>query len=259
MAVRTIIGLIITAVWCSLAALYTQGAVFGASRIEPNQLADLLAKNSGELAVFWIVVGYVWLVVGYFEQRQQHRQYSASISRATEQAGAAMHKVESETKKFEDYQQSRMRAAQPSWQVLGCMAHREQHEINIRNVGAPASTLRAIWDRDLPIIVLLSNMLIVDRGEQLIIKVAFRDARLDNFELVLEYQDALGGRHRAYVSVSGITVKMSTTSPADVDSPGPSADERATHNEVLEIDVVPEVTSPTRHRNTTKAAGVPLS
>jgi hypothetical protein len=258
MGVSTIIGLIITAAWCSLAGLYTQGTVFGASRIEPNQLADLLANNTGELAVFWIVVGYVWLVVGYFEHRQQHRQYSASISSATEQAAAAMHKVDSETKKFEDYQQSRMRAAQPSWQVLGCIAHKEQHEINIRNVGAPASTLRAIWDRDLPIIVLLSNMLIVERGQQLIIKVAFRGARLDNFDLVLEYQDALGGPHRASISVSGITVKMSTTNPADIDSVRSSAGEPATQNGDTEIDAGADVSSLNRHRNTSKAAGVPL-
>ena len=68
--------------------------------------------------------------------------------------------------------------------------------------------LRAVWNRELPIAVLLSNTILVDRGQQLTLKVAFRDAPLAKFDLVLEYSDALDERRRAHIAVSEMTATI---------------------------------------------------
>lgn len=208
MALRTAIGLIITIAWFSVAALYLYEVELGLARLEINRLPDLLAENSGELAFFWLVLGYVWLVIGYLQQQAELRQNSSLIWNTAQQAEAAIRRVETESEKFENYQRSRIRAAQPHWEVRGCIAHKEQHEINIRNRGAPASTLRAVWKRELPIAVLLSNTILVDRGQQLTLKVVFRDAPLDKFDFVLEYSDALDEPRRAYIAVSEMAVTI---------------------------------------------------
>jgi hypothetical protein len=208
MAGRTAIGLIITLAWLAIAALYVHETRLGFPALELNDLGDLFIDYSNELTFFWLVLGYIWLVIGYFQQRAELRQNWRVILKTAEHAETATHKLELESQKFEDYQQSRVRAAQPRWEVQGCIAHKEQHEINIRNVGAPASSLRAVWDRELPIAVVLSNVTVVDRGQQLTIKVVFRGARLEKFDLILEYCDALGEPRRAYIAVAETTVTI---------------------------------------------------
>jgi hypothetical protein len=210
MAGRIVIGLIITVVWFSIAALYLQETRLGFTLRTPNELTDLLIDNSGELAFFWLVLGYIWLVIGYFQQRAQLRQNTSLIWSTAQQAEAAIHKVEIESEKFENHEQRRIRAAQPQWEAQGCIAHKEQQEINIRNVGAPASSLRAVWDRKLPIAVVLSNVTVVERGQQLTIKVAFNGARLEKFDLILEYCDALGQLRRAHIGVAEAAVTVQT-------------------------------------------------
>ena len=208
MARRTTIALIITALWFAVAALHAYESWSHLGRWEVAQLNELVFDNSVEVAFFLLVLGYIWLVLGYFQHRAELRQHSTDILRTAERADAALRMLEHEGQKFDAYQQKRIREAQPRWEVQGCIAHKEQHEISLTNAGAMASRIRAIWNQQLPMAVLVSNATVVERGQQLTIKVMFREARLDKFDLTLEYSDALGDLRRARVDVSEATVTI---------------------------------------------------
>jgi len=208
MAVRLTVGLILTALWFGAAALHMHGSWSSIMQFDAGRTGSLVLEYSGELAFFWLVLGYVWLVSGYFQQRADLRQNALSVRRAVEQAEAMTRKVESEAQRFEAYRESWIRAAQPHWEIQGFIAHREQHDINLRNLGAAASRIRVTCDQKLPLAIVLSNPVLVDRGQPLMIKVLCREARLDSFELALEYCDALGESRKAHIVVSELTVTL---------------------------------------------------
>lgn len=210
MTKRISAGVILTLVWFALAAVYLSEISLGFTRLSLNQLPGLVLDNRNELAFFCLVLGYIWLVVGHFHQAAELREHSSLLWSTAEQTESALQKLEIERQKFDDYRGARARAAQPHWEVQGCIAHKEQHEINLRNLGAPASSLRADWNRRMPFAVVLSNATVVDRGQQLTIKVVFRDARLEKFDLTLHYCDALGDPHRMHISVAETAVTLNT-------------------------------------------------
>ena len=207
MAIRASLGLILTALLVGAAALHVQGAWSTLPHVDIDRIRGLLLDYSGELAFFWLAFGYLWLVSGYYQQRAELRNAALLARRAIEQAELATRMVESQARKFEQYQAIQVRAAQPHWEIQGFIAHREQHDINLRNVGAAASRMRVISDQKLPLAIVLSNPVLVDRGQPLMIKVLCRE-RVERFELVLEYCDALGEQRRAYIAVSEMTVTI---------------------------------------------------
>lgn len=206
--IRTAIALILTAAWTAIVALQVHETWPPFAQPAQYELRDFLMGNSGQLAFFWLVLGYIWLVAGHFQQRAVLRRNSEIVGGAIKQAEAAVRMLEVESRKLDDYQKSRIRAAQPRWEVQGCIAHKEQHEINLRNVGAAASNINAVWDKNLPIVVVLSNARFVDRGQYLTIKVMFHEPRLDAFDLVLDYCDAVDELRRAHIRVADMAVKI---------------------------------------------------
>lgn len=199
---RIAIALVLTIVWTAIAAFHVREIWPAFGRLNVEELWGILADKGGELAFFWLALGYLWLVIGYFQQCAGLRENSKLVHAAAERAAAAVRSVEAESKKLQDYQDSRIRAAQPRWEVQGCIAHKEQHEINLRNVGAAASNISAIWDRERSMVIVLSNPALVDRGQYLSIKVVFGEGLLDEFDFTLAYCDATGEPRTAHLAVS---------------------------------------------------------
>jgi hypothetical protein len=208
MAARIAFALVGTTLWIAVAVLHVRELLPSPETLKLDQLAGLLADQSAELALFWLVLGYIWLVTAYFQQRTALRDTAKLARQTAEQTQAVSARVEAESRRFQEYQKERVRAAQPVWEIQGCIAHKEQHEINMRNAGAAASSIRATWDRDLPLVVALSNPNLIDRGEQLTLKVMFKEAPLDNFGVTLEYRDALQETRKARIEVSDAAVAV---------------------------------------------------
>jgi hypothetical protein len=208
MAVRTAIALIVTVLWIAVALIHVRGTWPTLVEFHPEQIRDFVTAQSADLAFFWLVLGYIWLVSAYFQQRTEIQETTKLIQQTARQTEAVSRRVEAESQRFHEYQNERIRAAQPVWEIQGCITHKEQHEINMRNAGAAASNIRATWDRDLPLVVALSNPNLIDRGEQLTLKVMFRDAPLEHFGVTLEYRDALQETRRAHIAVSETVVAV---------------------------------------------------
>ena len=205
---RIAIALALTVVWMSVATLYVRDIWPALAYFDTNEVWRILADKAGELAFFWLVLGYLWLVIGYFEQRADLRENFRLVHTVAERATAALRSVEAESRKLQDYTDSRIRAAQPRWEIQGCIAHKEQHEISLRNVGAAASNISAIWDRKRPMAIVLSNPALVDRGQYLGIKAMFPEERLDEFDFTLAYSDAAGEPRTARLAVSEMQAKI---------------------------------------------------
>lgn len=199
---RIAMALLVTIVWTAIAAFHAREIWPAFLRFNVNELWDILGDKGEELAFFWLVLGYLWLATGFFQQRACLRQTSRLARAAAERAEGAVQRVEAESRKLQDYQDSCIRAAQPRWEVQGCIAHKEQHEINLRNVGAAASNISAIWDRERSMAIVLSNPALVDRGQYLSIKVVFGEGLLDEFDFTLAYCDATGEPRTAHLAVS---------------------------------------------------------
>jgi hypothetical protein len=208
MGVRIAFALIGSALWTAVAAFHVHEAWPALAELKVNQLTDLLARQGAELAFFWLVLGYIWLVTAYFQQRADLRQSVTLIERITERAEEAAAKAEVESRKIQQYQTDHIRSAQPLWQIQGRIAHRDQHEINLLNTGAAASSIRAMWHEELPLVVAVSNSTVVNRGEQLTLKVMFRDAPLEQFDVMLEYRDGIRETRRACIAVSETAVAI---------------------------------------------------
>jgi hypothetical protein len=208
MWVRIAFGLIGSALWTAVAAFHAQEAWPALAELKAGQLTDLLARQGAELAFFWLVLGYIWLVTAYCQQRADLRQSVKLIERVAERAEEAAVKAEVESRKVQEYQVERIRSAQPLWQIQGRIAHKEQHEINLLNTGAAASSIRAMWREELPLVVAVSNSTLVNRGEQLTLKVMFRDAPLEQFDVTLEYFDGIRETRRACIAVTETAVAI---------------------------------------------------
>ena len=208
MGSRIAFGLIGTVLWIAVAAFHVHEAWPGMADLNAAQVSDLLAARGGDLAFFWFVLGYIWLVTAFFQQRADLREHVQLIERAAQDADAAACRIEVESRRFQEYQQARIRAAQPLWEIQGCIAHKEQHEINLLNTGAAASSIRAVWQQELPLVVAVSNSTLVDRGEQLTLKVMFRDEPLEKFDVTLEYRDGIRETRRASIAVSEAAVAI---------------------------------------------------
>jgi hypothetical protein len=205
---RIALGVGLSALWAAAAAFYLQDAWPLLTRVSPHQLTSFVSARTSELAFFCLVFGYIWLAIGYFQQRADCRHSAALAQRASEQVEAVSLKVESETLRFQNYHDKRVRAAQPVWELQACIAHKEQHEITLLNKGAPASNIRAIWDSEKPLVVALSNPSLVNRGEQLTLKIMFVGSPLDSFEVSLQYCDAFRERRAAHVIVADAAVTV---------------------------------------------------
>jgi hypothetical protein len=94
------------------------------------------------------------------------------------------------------------------WEIQGCIAHKQQHEITLLNKGAPASNIRAVWESEMPLVVALSNPTLVNRGEQLTLKIMFVGAPVETFGVRLEYWDALREKRMAHVAVEDVAVTV---------------------------------------------------
>lgn len=208
MAVRIVFGFVATALWIAVAAFHVQEAWPAMAQMKPEQLLDFVARQGAELAFFWLVVGYIWLVTAYFQQQATFRQSAQIMERAARRAEDAAMKAEAESRKIQEHQVKRVRAAQPLWQIQGRIAHKEQHEISLLNTGAPASSIRAMWPEELPLVVAVSNSTLVNRGEHLTLKVMFRDTPLDKFDVTLEYCDGIRETRRACIAVSDAAVAI---------------------------------------------------
>jgi hypothetical protein len=208
MGVRIAFGVIGSALWVAVAAFHVQEAWPGLAELKANQLTDFLARQGAEVAFFWLVLGYIWLVTAYFQQRADLRQTVKLVKQVTERAEQAAIKAEVESRKIQEYQVEHVRSAQPLWQLQGRIAHKEQHEINLLNTGAAASAIRATWREELPLVVAVSNSTLVNRGEQLTLKVMFRDVPLEQFDVTLEYCDGIRETRRACIVVSESAVAI---------------------------------------------------
>lgn len=197
------LGTILSAIWITLGVLYLRENWPTLPQLSPDQVFEILLAESGAVAFFWLCLGHIWLVVGYFYQGGLIRRNSALLDKALTDAARALQLVETESHKQRHYQRSRVRAAQPRWEVIGCIAYKELCEINLRNLGAPASNL-SIWVKDLPIVAMLSNATFVDRGHDLTIKVIFKTSPLEEFDFTLEYCDAAGEQRTAQVQASAV-------------------------------------------------------
>jgi hypothetical protein len=162
---------------------------------------DLLFIDDFSPILFWLAFGYFWLALGYFAHERSIRRNAAAVHKATQEAAAALEVSEVEAQRQRHYHRARVQAAQPRWEVNGCVAHKTQLEISMRNVGAAASKL-SVWKKDLPVAVMLSNATFVDRGQDLTIKVIFTGQGLDVFDVRLEYSDGAGDPRTAEIRVA---------------------------------------------------------
>lgn len=205
---RITIALAVSALWAALGASYLQESWPAVTRLSMQELASLVSSRSPELAFFLLVLGYIWLATGYFQQRANSRQNASLAQRALEQAAAVASRLEAETLRFQNFHDKRVRAAQPVWEIQACIAHKQQHEITLLNKGAPASNIRAVWDSQMPLVVALSNPTLVNRGEQLTLKIMFVGAPVETFAVKLEYCDALREKRMAHVAVEDVAVTV---------------------------------------------------
>ena len=74
MGVRIAFGVIGSALWAAVAAFHVQEAWPALAEFKANELTDFRARQSAEVAFFWLVLGYIWLVTAYFQQRADLRQ-----------------------------------------------------------------------------------------------------------------------------------------------------------------------------------------
>jgi hypothetical protein len=163
-------------------------------------MKEVLVSDTSSLMLFWLGLGYFWLALGFFDHGRSIRENAATLQKVSQDAAAALELVTVEAHRQQHYHRARLRAAQPRWQVNGCVAYKTQCEIGLRNVGAAASNL-GVWKKDLPAAVMLSNAVFIDRGQDLTIKVMFTSESLDNFDLRLEYSDAAGDPRSAEIKV----------------------------------------------------------
>ncbi len=202
-AVSVTVGALISAIWIGVGALYLHDAWAALSKLSNVTITTVLLRENEAVAFFWLALGYFWLVIGYFHQGSLIRRNWALWEKAANEAATALQIVETERHKQRDAQLTRLRAAQPRWEAIGCTAYKEQREINLRNLGAPASNLSTSKEQ-LQIVVMLSNTTFVDRGQDLTIKVLFTEHAVEEFEFALEYCDAAGEQRRADVKVSAV-------------------------------------------------------
>ena len=193
---------ILTAAWVVLAACYESHLWPAIAGREAAAIAQLFSAYAGDLAFFWLVLGYIWLVAALFQQSAELRQQSEYVRLAGTRAEAATRLLEGEIQNLRERETARIRAAQPRWEVQGCIAHKEQHEITLRNTGAPAFNVKAVSNAHVPIAIVLSNPALVDRGQLLTVKIMFQQQRMDEFEVPLEYLDASGELKTVRISVS---------------------------------------------------------
>ena len=205
---RIAVGFFISAVWAAVAAFYLRDTLLLLPNLSLHEFGGLMFARSLELAFFLLVLGYIWLATAYFQQRAVCMQHAELAHRASEEVAAVSRKLDAECSKFQSYREKRVRAAQPRWEMQSCIAHKDQHEITVRNTGAPASNIRAIWEPELAVVVALSSPSLVDRGEQLSLKIVFVGAPLDHFAVTLEYCDALRETRRADIAVSDAIVSI---------------------------------------------------
>jgi hypothetical protein len=190
-------------------ALYINGGWPALPDFDANAIKQFLADEQPSLVFFWLAIGYFCLALGYFHHGYLIRRNSALLQKAVDNAAAALQMTETETHRQRHYHLARIRAAQPRWEVNGCIAHKGQYEIHVRNLGAAASKL-SVWKKDLPIVVMLSNTAFVDRGQEVIVKVMFKEQALDEFNLTLEYCDAASEPRTAEINASaaGATIQQ---------------------------------------------------
>ncbi|MES2564501.1 MAG: hypothetical protein V4637_17530 [Pseudomonadota bacterium] len=197
---RILFGVAITVIWVLISAVYLRDSWPTTARFEADAIKQWAVRHGESLILFWLVLGYFWIVIGYFHNAALIRRNTVQIEESLKTASAALQVVETESHKQRHYQLTRVRAAQPRWEVSGCMAHGDQLEVNLRNTGAPAADL-SIWKKDLP---LVSNTTFVDRGDGWTIKVVFTSAPIENFVLTLEYCDAAGAQRTAQIQASTV-------------------------------------------------------
>jgi hypothetical protein len=128
--------------------------------------------------------------------------------KACTQAEGAVQAVQVQTSKLDDIERKRLRAAQPRWKTAGEFSHALQHEVNLRNVGAPASDPKASWDEQGSVSVMLSSTALINTGEYVGIKVVFHEKRLPQFRFALTYSDAIGERHTLHMSLSDMAFQV---------------------------------------------------
>ncbi|MGZ5151093.1 MAG: hypothetical protein ACXWI6_13720, partial [Burkholderiales bacterium] len=183
-----------------------------------NALWDFLIRALAPIVLFWLVMGYFQLASKLRQSAALNAQAArlvgdtekaaALVGDLVKQAQAALHRVETEVEKLRGQEKGRLRAVQPRWEVNGRIAHEKVHEINLRNVGAAATSLSVVCDKSLQIAVILSETTFVDRGATLTIKAMFLDERRDEFELKLHYTDGANERRVAHIVVSNIEVAI---------------------------------------------------
>lgn len=201
--VRFAIAIAITVIWVAIAVLYFRDSWPATTRFEADTIREWARIHGESLILFWLVLGYFWIVIGHFHNAASIRRYELRVDEAFNAASSALQLIEAESHKQRHYQLTRIRAAQPRWEVSGCLAHADQLQINLRNTGAAAADL-SIWKKDLPLVAMLSNTTFVDRGEGLTIKVVFTSAPIDKFALTLEYCDAAGAQRTARIQASSV-------------------------------------------------------
>ena len=193
-----IVVLVVTAL---IGAVYFAGVETWGLSFDVHAVKELLLNASSSLTLFWLGLGFVSLALGYFEHGRLIRRNAAALLKASQDAAAALEIIEVEAHRQRHYHRARVQAAQPRWEVNGCVAHKGQLEIRLRNVGAAASNL-SVWKKDLPVAVMLSNATFLNRGQDLTIKVIFTAQRLDAFDVRLEYLDAAGDPRSAEIKVA---------------------------------------------------------
>jgi hypothetical protein len=197
-----VIGVMLAAA-AVIAAVYFGGMPPSALSFDISRfdgMKEVLVSDTSSLMLFWLGLGYFWLALGFFDHGRSIRENAATLQKVSQDAAAALELVTVEAHRQQHYHRARLRAAQPRWQVNGCVAYKTQCEIGLRNVGAAASNL-GVWKKDLPAAVMLSNAVFIDRGQDLTIKVMFTSESLDNFDLRLEYSDAAGDPRSAEIKV----------------------------------------------------------
>ena len=209
---------VVTVAWVSLVALHAYANWPMLSRLDINELTDFVLRAVAPIVAFWLVMGYFQLAARLRSSETLHLQAERLVAQNKEavarvnllasQAQAAVATVEGEIERLRDHEKARARAMQPRWEVNGCIAHEKVYEINLRNAGAAASGVNAVWDKSARMAVLLSDTTFVDRGSPLTIKVMFLDARLDQFELKLQYCDGADQPRAASMAVSNMEVTI---------------------------------------------------
>ena len=120
------------------------------------------------------------------------------------QVHAALKAVEAQHAKLNEIDRTRTRAAQPRWEIAGEVLHGLEHELSLRNIGAPAADARAQWPEPSRVTILLSNVTLIGSGECIGIKIVFHDRRIPQFKFKLHYLDAIGEPRALVIRISEI-------------------------------------------------------